>query len=285
MRPQTLPRKNLITSAIIALSIFLVGIFSALKDSPTRREGPAPVVQTEGTTALSTGGGKSSNATLANTPYSGLAASTSDTENLKKEFFAKYLAEGSRNIKETTFRDLIKQVDTKAFAPKHEVISLNISSDNSSEGVKAYVNAFGVIIKKHLKQRMDRSEDAVVKDTLTKKDASTRTELQLFAVAYKNFAKDLLTLQVPSTLAKAHLLIVNGYEGMGNGLLGLMNIHDDPVNGTAGYEAYMKYRLDVTKGYAMIVAAVANQHIAFTPNEPGYPFYWNTITSKAPTAK
>jgi hypothetical protein len=204
---------------------------------------------------------------------------------LKKEFFAKYLAEGSQNIKETTFMSLVKKVNAKAFAPGREIISLNVSSDNSAKGTKTYVNAFGVIIKKYLSQKMDRSEDAVIKDTLTKKDASVRAELQLYAIAYKNFAKDLLALQVPSTLAKAHLLVVNGYEGMGTGLLGLGNIRSDPVNGTAGYEAYMKYRLDVINGYALIVRYVGTEHLTFTPDEPGYPFYWNTAATKTPLAK
>lgn len=211
------------------------------------------------------------------------ATSSTDMAGLKKEFFARYLALGSRNIKETTFRDLIKKVDTKPFVPQHEIISLNISSDNSAAGTKAYVNAFGVVIKKHLNQRMDQSEDSVIQNSLTKDDADTRAELQLYAIAYKNFAKDLLVLQVPSALAKAHLLIINGYNGMGAGLLGLEKMAGNPIDGAAGYEAYTKYRLDVIDGYATIVYYIADQHITFTPIEPGYPFYWNTRGTKAPT--
>jgi len=72
---------------------------------------------------------------------------------------------------------------------------------------------------------------------------------------------------------------------MAGGLLALKDIQTDPINGTAGYEAYMKYRLDVTTGYALIVAYVADQQITFAPDEPGYPFYWNTATPKATAIK
>ena len=277
-RFQILPHKNLIISATIALGILLVGVFSAWKDT-LRQQAPGHARQ-EGPTVLATGTGKSSNAKLVYTPNFNPTASTSDVDNLKKEFFAKYLAEGSQNIKETTFRDLIKKVDTKAFAPRQEIINFNISSDNSNEGVRAYVNAFGVVIKRYLVNSIGRTEDAIIENAITKKDAGTKSDLQLLASIYKNFADDLVALRVPSALAKAHLLIVNGYEGMGAGLLGVGSIRSDPMRGAAGYEAYMKYRLDVTNGYAMIVSYVINQHLTFTPDEPGYPFYWNTVVGQ-----
>ncbi|OGZ11540.1 MAG: hypothetical protein A2942_00795 [Candidatus Lloydbacteria bacterium RIFCSPLOWO2_01_FULL_50_20] len=212
------------------------------------------------------------------------AVTTNDMTELKKEFFAKYLAEGSKNIKETTFRNLIAAVDTRAFMPQQEIVNLNISSDNSPEAVKTYLNAFGLLIKKYTSNPGRQSEDTVIQNAITQKGINTRTELQLFSVMYKNFAKDLLLLRVPSLLAQAHLSIVNGYEGMGAGLLALGNIQSDPMNGTAGYEAYLKYRLDVTNGYVLIVRYVAGEQISFVASEPGYPFYWNTVANKtAPT--
>jgi len=209
-----------------------------------------------------------------------IATSSTDLLGIKKEFFAKYLAEGSREIREETYRDLVKTVDAKRFAPRHELLGLNITSDNSAEGVKTYANAFGVIIKKYLDHRMERSEDDLIEAALTKKDKVVQEELQLFAIAYRNFAKDLLLLDVPSTLARAHLLVVNGYDGMATGLLSVATVQNDPVNGTAGYQAYLKYRIDVVSGYGMIVAHIANEHITFAANEPGYPFYWNTTSQR-----
>lgn len=240
-------------------------------DGDEVRVGRNPIVKN---TALA---GKAPTDKLPSPDDTHFATSSTDMAGLKKEFFAKYLAEGSKNIKETTFRDLIKRVDAKTFAPNREIVNLNVSSDNSVTGIKDYTNAFGVVIEKYSYPMGGRTENAVIKSAITKSDTNTRAELQLFAVMYKNFAKDLLAIQVPSALARAHLLIVNGYEGMGTGLYAIENMQTDPINGTAGYEAYMKYRLDVIDGYAMIVAYIADQRITFTASEPGYPFYWNTV--------
>lgn len=334
MRLQTFSQhKNLILSAVVALSIFLVALFSLHNEGASADErtlGASTLTYTQTATDIDTdhdllsdwkeklygadinnpdtdGDGTidgdevrlGRNPTIPNTageenPNDRLstledphltASSVHTSEDAKKEFFATYLAQGSQNIKETTFRDLIKTVDRAPLIPQKEIVNLNISSDNSAESTKTYVNAFGVVIEKYLSQHMDRSEDAVIEEAMTKKDPNTKTELQLYAVMYKNFAKDLIALPVPSALAKAHLLIVNGYEGMGNGLLGIGKMQSDPINGTASYQTYMKYRLDVVNGYAMIVTSIAHQHITFAPDEPGYPFYWNTTASNTPAAR
>lgn len=249
------------------------------EDGGEVRAGRNPIVKN------TAGAGRTPNDKFPSPSETHYATSSTDMTGLKKDFFAKYLAQGSQNIKETTFRDLIKKVDAKTFAPQREIVHLNVSAENSMEGIKGYTNAFGVVIQKYSSQRMNQDEDTVIQNALTKKDADTRAELQLFAIAYKNFAKDLLALSVPSVLAKAHLLIVNGYEGMGTGLYAIGNIQADPINGTAGYEAYMKYRLDVIDGYAMIVAYIADHRITFTATEPGYPFYWNTVPQKTQAKK
>ena len=241
------------------------------RDGDEIRVGRNPAVPN---TAMS---GEAVNDKLAYLEDPDIATSSTDLLGIKKEFFARYLAEGSKEVKETTFRDLIQKVDVKAFVPRHELLDLTISSDNSTEGVRAYVNAFGLIIKKYLNHRMKESEDQLIKAALTRSDKGTIEELQLLSIDYKNFAADLLALEVPSALARAHLLTVNGYEGMGRGILGITRAHEDPLYAAAAYEAYLKYRLDVVNGYAFVVVYVGNEGITFTKDEPGYPFYVNTV--------
>ncbi len=206
------------------------------------------------------------------------ATSSTDVQGMKKDFFAKYLAESGKNIKETTFRDLISKVDPAKFQAKNELVSLRITSDNSTESIKTYLNAFGLLIDKYT-VRTNRTEDEILADAMKTKNKETLKELQLPAIAYQNFSKDLLRLEVPSVLAKAHLMIINGYEGMGKSLLGMQNVFDDPVNGTAGLQAYSKHKLDVTSGYAMIVAYIGKKQIEIGKDEPGAPFYWQSGAS------
>ena len=89
---------------------------------------------------------------------------------------------------------------------------------------------------------------------------------------YQKFSLDLRALKTPSGLAQSHLIIVNSYDGMSRGLLGMQHLFSDPINGAAGYQTYTKTRLDVTTGYSEVVSFLKTNGIVFTEGEPGYPF-------------
>lgn len=204
------------------------------------------------------------------------ATSSTDLEGIRKEFYIKFLTQRSREIRETTYQDLIKKnVNPEQFRPTSDIVHLNISSDNSPEAVRAYINAFGKLIEKY-SVRTHRKEEEILNTAMESKKPEDLKDLQLPAITYRNFAKDLTALSVPSSFAKSHLLIVNGYDGMSKGILGMQHLFTDPISGTAGYESYMRYRFDVTTGYASIVSFIIEKNMVFTKDEPGYPFYWNT---------
>lgn len=200
------------------------------------------------------------------------ATSSTDLAGIKKEFYAKYLATASRDIRETTFRDLLKGFDKKKFTSTNELVDLSVISDESPTALRAYGNAFGVIINKYTAHTMRTEEEVLTEGMKTKDDASLR-DLQLLAIDYKNFSHDLRALPVPLPLAPHHLKIVNGYDGMSRGLLGMEHLFSDPINGAAGYETYTRMRLEMITGYAGVVSYLGGQHIVFTADEPGYPFY------------
>ncbi len=208
------------------------------------------------------------------------ATSSTDILGIKKEFFAKFLATQSKEIRQTTYRDLLGSFDAKKYRPQVEFVGLNVSSDNSIDALHEYGNDFGVLIKKYT-VRSHRTEEEILNDVLGR-NAATSTkrsalqELQLPAITYKNFASDLRALKVPSTLAKPHLLIINGYLGMSQGLLDMQSLYDNPVIAAGGYEGYTAKRFDVTNGYVRIVQVIAEKGVKFGKDEPGAPFYWNT---------
>ncbi len=204
------------------------------------------------------------------------ATSSTDLTGLKKEFFAKYLATQSKEIRETTYRDLISGFNPKKFRPTNELTDLVITSGDDVETLREYGNAFGLLIQKYT-VRTHRTEEEILEDGLRTKTDTTLKELQLPAVTYENFSKDLKKITVPSGLAKHHLLIVNGYEGMARGLVGMKVLFSNPIDGAAGYQRYTLARLDVTTGYAGVVSYFASHGVTFTSNEPGYPLYANTV--------
>ncbi len=199
------------------------------------------------------------------------ATSSTDILGIKKEFFSKFLTEQSQQIRQATYKELIKSFDAKKVAVHNQIVDLNVSSDNSPEALRAYGNAFGLIINTYTK-RSHRTESEIVADALKASSTQILRELQLPAIDYKNFSQDLKTLKTPTSMANFHLSIVNGYEQMGKGLLLMQELFNNPVNGAGGYEAYTQGKFNVTDGYARIVANFDNEHVVFTRSEAGAPF-------------
>lgn len=208
------------------------------------------------------------------------ATSATDILGIKKEFFAKFLTQQAQEIRQNTYLNLLKNFDAKKVTPTNQMVDLNISSDNSPEALRAYGNAFGVIIQKYTK-RTHPTEQEIMTDALKSSSTPILKQLQLPAIDYKNFSKDLKTLKTPSIMAQPHLKIVNGYEQMSLGLLAMQQLFLDPVVGAGGYEAYTKGKVDVTDGYATVVITFGKEKIVFTREEAGAPFYFQPSTASS----
>ncbi len=205
------------------------------------------------------------------------ATSSTDLVGIKKEYFAKYLAAAGRDVRETTFRNLMKGFEPKKFIPTAELLNLNVSSDVSRDALRNYGNAFGALIQKYTATPLRTEEEILAVGMKTKNDASLR-DLQLLIIVYTNFSRDLKALAVPLPLAEHHLAIVNGYDGMAKGLTGMLHLFSNPIEGAAGYQTYTRFRLDVTIGYSGVVSYFSKQQVTFEKTEPGYPFYYNTTS-------
>lgn len=205
------------------------------------------------------------------------ATSESDILGLKKEFFAKFLAERAAEIREVTLRDVVqKNLDATKFQPRYQVVDMKVTSDSSVEALRTYGNEFGKLINKYQMSR-HRQETDILLDGMKSKSTEVLRELQYPATSYLNFSKDLRELTVPMAVLKDHLTIVNSYDIMGRSLLALQELYTNPIQGAAGYEGYTKYRMDVITGYAGIIRVFGEFNVVFAENEPGFPFYWNTV--------
>jgi hypothetical protein len=200
------------------------------------------------------------------------ATSSTDVEGIKKEFYAGFLAERGNEIRETTFQDLVAKVDTGKFKPKYEHIGLNIQSNNDPEAIREYLNAFGRIIDAYTSVKSHPKEEDILAAAFKSKLQSDFDQLQLPVITYRNLVRDLRKLPAPSVFANAQLLIVNGYEGMATGLMSMQQTLVDPLDGAAGYEAYLKYQMDVNAGFFLIIDYLFKNEIDIAASEPGYYF-------------
>lgn len=77
----------------------------------------------------------------------------------------------------------------------------------------------------------------------TNKGATTAksAELLLIGQAYQEFAKEVMQLEIPSSLSVQHLAIANSSHNTGVSVLNLIKLSDDPVVGISALANYQKY--------------------------------------------
>ena len=225
--------------------------------------------------------GEEPNDKLAKIQDVNFSTSTTGIDPTQREFLKKYLEQAGKDIRETTYRDLLSKFDAAKFTPDQQLVDLNISSDNTNEGMRAFINAFGTLILKYKTPGAPPSETHIFDDFSKTQDPNTLKALDLTVIEYNNFVKDLRRIAVPSGMAKTYLSIVEGYEGMALGLKGLQQMKEDPINGSGGYESYVSYRVQVANGFAVIVKELSDRKIVFTQDEPGFMFYANVFGSQS----
>ena len=205
------------------------------------------------------------------------ATSSTDISGIRKEFFTKYLQEESAQIREATFRNLIKnEFDPKLVVPQNQLLDLNITSDNSVAALHEYGNSFGKLILDKYTKPTSRKEEDILADAMKQKTDASLQELQLPAITYKNFANDLKVMKVPSILAQSHMLIVNGYQGMSMGLLSMLHLFTQPVQGNGGYAAYTS-RATPMSPKGMRSGCFAKQGVNFDQEETGAMFQYKPV--------
>lgn len=213
-----------------------------------------------------------------------LLASSSELSEQKKAFLAQFLAQAGKDIRETTYRDLLGKFDAKEFTPTpKQLTGMNIVSDNTDDGFRTFINEFGKIVLKHKTPYAPRNEVDILNEYMQSKNPKLLGELQLCVIEYNNLVKDLLTLPVPSGDAKTLQSIILGYEGMALGIEGLQKMESNPIDAAGGYEGYTMYRVEVVNGYVALVNEVAKRNMIFTREEPGYMFYANVFASTTPS--
>jgi len=208
----------------------------------------------------------------------GLEATTTSISAARRKFLEAYLRQAGRQIQEDTFKQIVSTFDSRPFTSKYALSDLFVDPASGTSTYREFGNTFGKTIDRYLSAGV-RSEDDIV-DELSRvredpqKSRSVLAELERPAAHYRNFAADLSKLRVPLELSQYHLLIVNGYDIMSRSLLEMKKLYDNPVQGAGAYQAYMRAKYDVTRGYAGLVVSFARRGVVFERSEPGAPFTW-----------
>lgn len=129
--------------------------------------------------------------------------------------------------------------DLKLPQKKEYVLSdLNISTDNSYEANLLYMTTLSTLLKNYVTTGQKETELTILLSAMTTKNSITLNKLKDKVVIYQNLIKNLLSLKTPSLIASLHLRLVQDYEALRSGTVGLQSMLTDPVVGIASLAEY-----------------------------------------------
>jgi hypothetical protein len=115
---------------------------------------------------------------------------------------------------------------------------LTISNTNSEEALRAYGNRVAEIALIHSIPTDTRDEIVILQDATEKNDPQILQELTPIIEAYTGMRDNMLTVQVPSSLTKEHLDLLNTYNAILIDIEGMAIAFDDPLYAMARSNRY-----------------------------------------------
>ncbi len=139
--------------------------------------------------------------------------------------------------------------------------------DDGATAIRAYGNTVGSIVTKHSIET--ENEGAIVERALQTDNGEELEKVALAAVAYQAIAKELLTIEVPTSAVAAHISLVNAAAAMGNADAKLAAVLIDPVTGLLGLREYGQAIHDLYSAFKKIGAVLGNHNVVFRNGDAG----------------
>ena len=205
------------------------------------------------------------------------SGSTTDNSNLTdalgRDVFAKYMQLRQTGLgkdpasQQQVISDLIASgafsVNAKVFLDS----DVKTKSDASLEAVKQYGNDLGMIFQNH--NLVSRSEGAIVKDAISKNDASVLKELEPIAKNNAAIETDLLALTVPSSVVSLHKNLINGISKAVFVDQSLQKALVDPLVAAQGVANYVSAAQNLYNALQGIRSYMTSLGIKYNSNEVG----------------
>lgn len=184
-----------------------------------------------------------------------------ETEKFAREFFTSYSAmKSSGQVDSSTINSFSNALGQKIVNPtlidryKENDIKINDSDDSIIK--QKYYDEVKKLFNTYKSAGLG-DELSIVSSGLTSNSTSGATntpeqytKLSEIADAYQNFAKKVMEVTVPQSLAEYHLRIANSANNTGVSVLGMAKMIEDPIVGLSGLSQYQKYSDDLIKAVA-----------------------------------
>ncbi len=199
------------------------------------------------------------------------------TDTVLENFVSKYIELKNRlnggSLDEKSKVELINSTLDNIKTPKtpktYQVNDLNISDDTAIR-FKNYGNTFVDILSRYLEESTTtENEILVINKAFETENMEYLKKLSPAILKYKNAAKELSEIEIPASVAKTHLNIINTYESIALSLEDIAKSSTDPFLGLTGATRYKKYIESMGVFTKELHDIFTNNNIVFEDNEPG----------------
>jgi hypothetical protein len=198
------------------------------------------------------------------------------TDEISQEFFARYLAlkakKGGKIEDEdklavfASMMEVLADSVNKKSGDDYSETNIKIFSDANEETIKKYGNNLALLIKKFF-DPIPESELTVFGEAVAE-DESALKKLEPIAAAYRNAAKEMLSLPAPDNFSESHLKLANSFNNIAKGLEGMQKFPDDPFAVFVGLGQYGENAASSRSILKGLNQYFADNSVVFANNEP-----------------
>ncbi len=205
------------------------------------------------------------------------------TEALSRQFFSDYLylrEKGGGQISPESQNELIASFwesinsfgqPSKDFYIKSDI---KIDSQETKDSIKDYGNNLAVIIKKYF-DPIPESEMALLQQSLNSENEADLKNLEQIAAAYRNSAKDMVSLAAPASFSESHLKLINYFDNIAKEIDALRDFFQDPAQAVLSLKQYQNDSSEAYKILREINNYFLSKGVVFEISEPAefFKFY------------
>jgi len=181
-----------------------------------------------------------------------------ETERFAREFFTGYNAlKASGQVDKNTIDNFSKTLGEKIvnqnLVNRYKETDIKISAKDNSTTRQEYYQKIKKLFKSYQSVGMGDEIGIISNELLSqsankiKNKTNQNNKLLNIANAYQNFAKKIMEMNVPQSLAQYHLQIANDSNNTGLSILNMEKVIKDPIVGLSGLSQYQKYSNNLVK--------------------------------------
>lgn len=212
------------------------------------------------------------------------------TEALGWEFFSEYMRlkqESGDQLSEAEKTELVNSLMSglNSFEKKpndYLESDIKIAPTDDEKTIKEYGNNFALIIKKYF-DPLPETEMTILQRAVINKNEDELKKLEPLANAYRNTAKEMLSLTTPKGFSEFHLALINHLTDISKNIDDMQTIFKDPVQALLVLKQHKKNSIIVYLILRNLNGYFATNKVVFEENEPAEFFKIYMAAAKAKT--